>query len=167
MKLNVPISKVMMTQIFTVEPKDKLSVIKETFDLYHFRHLPVINQGRMVGIISQSDFLRVTYGANLKPEEDQQVNEEIYGSITAEEIMTHVVRTLTSKHTVLDAALLFEKNQFHCLPIVDKGKLVGMVTPIDLVRHLKNRILLNKDMEDAGSRLPKSELSIGNSLSNL
>lgn len=50
--------------------------------------------------------------------------------------MTKEVITVQKDDTILDAAVILSKNEFHALPVTDNGKLVGIVTTTDLIKFL-------------------------------
>lgn len=84
--------------------------------------LPVVrsNDGALVGIVSRRDVFR-------KIDEDQ-----------LSLIMKKDIKTVAPEATVREAAELFVKYRIHRLPVVSKGKLVGIVTPTDLLDEVKN-----------------------------
>ncbi|MBX2843021.1 MAG: CBS domain-containing protein [Flammeovirgaceae bacterium] len=137
MNLNLSLSEIMTKTVRTVNSQDKLKVIKEIFDQNSYQHIPVTRDKRLVGIVSYKDFLHVSYGASLVKATEEEINSLIYHTILVGEIMTKNVYTLKSSQTILEAISLFESNKFHAIPIVEKEKLVGIVTTFDLISFMK------------------------------
>jgi acetoin utilization protein AcuB len=74
MNVLAPIKTIMTTKLITVNPKDKLTAVKEIFDNNKIHHIPVVRYKEIVGIISKSDFLHFLRGFN-RNAEDRFVNE--------------------------------------------------------------------------------------------
>jgi CBS domain-containing protein len=93
------------------------------FRKHEIHHLPVVSpEGLLVGILSQSDFLKLA-GHSL-------------ANRTAEEIMTTHLAKLEPDDDIRTATSVFALNKFHALPVVENGKIVGMLTTLDLIRFL-------------------------------
>jgi len=103
----------------TIHPHENLSKAKSIMDAGHFRRVPVVEDGRLVGILTERDLRE--YSGYL---ESTRVNAAM---------RTEVV-TVTPYDTVEDAARLMLKHKIGGLPIVADGKLVGIVTTSDLLR---------------------------------
>lgn len=103
----------------TIRPEDVLLKAKEMMDAGGFRRLPVVREGRVVGILTERDLRE--HGGYLK-------------STKVDAIMRVPVVTVESKASVEDAARLMLRNKIGGLPVVDGGKLVGIVTSSDLLR---------------------------------
>ncbi len=98
-------------------------------------HLPVVSGDELLGIISWSDLLRVSFGDAFETD-DRAVDATLDHTFTLEQVMSGDPITVTPQTTVHEAAEILSKGQFHCLPVVEDGKLVGMVTTSDLLRYL-------------------------------
>ena len=98
-------------------------------------HLPVVSGDALKGIISWSDLLRISFGDAFGADE-RAVDATLDHTFTLEQVMSADVVTVTSQTTVHEAAEILCKGDFHCLPVVDDGKLVGMVTSSDLLKYL-------------------------------
>lgn len=57
MNILAPISSIMTTEVITVAPKDKLQIVQDIFDDYRIHHLPVLDEEKVVGILSKTDLL--------------------------------------------------------------------------------------------------------------
>lgn len=135
MDINAPITSIMSVNILTVEPGDKLVKVKEIFNSKHIHHVPVVDNGELVGIIAQSD-LKHFYRGMQKSDYDRMLENSRLNNYTAGDIMTTGLSTLSSDHRIAAAIELFKQNRYHAIPIVDDDKLVGMVTSFDIISAL-------------------------------
>lgn len=135
-KLNVVLGEVMTRQPHSLSPLDRVERAEELCKTYKIHHLPVVDiYGKVVGILSQSDLWKVSYGISLFRNRDpQQFNQTLFASLLVREVMTREVTVLTAEDRVSDALAIFEQNRFHAIPIVDRNRLVGILTPMDLLK---------------------------------
>ena len=143
MKKTTPVADIMSRYIVSTTPDTSVLDIKAIFEASQFHHLPVLDKGKLVGIISKIDVYRVTHCDTLfRSKPDQEFNNRLLKSILASEIMsTHLV-VLSPDDTVAEAAALFSKNKYHALPVIDNGKFVGIVTTYDLLEYAYHDVLL-------------------------
>jgi CBS domain-containing protein len=97
--------------------------------------MPVVNGDQLVGIVSYSDVLRVSFGDAFNTDE-RTVDATLDHTLKLEDLMQKDVITLTEHSTGREAAEILGQGKFHSLPVVNAGKLVGMVTSTDLIRYL-------------------------------
>jgi CBS-domain-containing membrane protein len=98
-------------------------------------HIPVVNGDQLIGIISWSDILRVSFGDAFHTDE-RTVDATLDHTLTLEQVMQKDPVTLAETGTVREAAGILASNSFHALPIVSGSKLVGIVTTTDLIKYL-------------------------------
>lgn len=135
MDLRAPVSSIMSTRLITVGPQDKLNLVKEIFVTHRIHHIPVVRYTQILGIISKSDFLHFIRGIR-KSDYDTMIESTRLNHYTAEEIMTKGLAKLEPTDKINVALEVFKENLFHAIPIVDDGKLVGMLTTFDIIRML-------------------------------
>ena len=136
MDIKTHISDIMVTDLIVTNPNTTLDKVKELFDNNKFHHIPVVENDILLGIISKIDLYRVANSIDLfHSKSNTELNDRLFKSLLAEEIMTTDVVTLSPTDKLDHAANLFNTNQFHALPVVKGGKLVGMLTTLDLIRH--------------------------------
>ncbi len=135
MNVLAPISSIMTTDLITVSPTDKLTVIKEVFDTHNIHHIPVVRYKEIVGLISKSDFLHFLRGFTGN-DEDRFINEARLRSTTAQEIMTTGLAKLEPTDKINVALEVFMVNWFHAIPIVTNNELVGILTTFDIIKAL-------------------------------
>ena len=125
----------MATGLYTVSPEDPISSVKEIIDLHQVHHVPVVEEDRIVGIISKSDLFYFLRSVD-KESQETYINDLRLKNYKTKELMVKSVNTLASSDTIEKALEIFNKNQFHALPVVDNGILVGMITTHDIIANL-------------------------------
>lgn len=128
------VADVMTRDVVVVGPESPLREALAHFQKRHVRHLPVVQDGRLVGILSDRDFKRATpsraAGASLE-EFERALDETQVGHVMTKEPWT----VGPQADLKLTTALLVDK-KFGALPVVEDGRLVGILTDIDLLRLL-------------------------------
>jgi CBS domain-containing protein len=143
MKKSTPVSDIMSTSIISIALNTTVLEAKTLFETHNIHHLPVLENGKLMGMVSKIDVYHVTYCDTLfRSKRDQEFNERLLKSILANEIMSKLTVFLSPTDTVVTAASLFSKNKFHALPVVEKGRFVGIVTTYDLIEYAYNDHLL-------------------------
>ena len=134
----VKLDQIMLPNLVVLKPTDTMAKADELFKLYPFHHLPVVDDDMiLMGMISSTDLERASHGMSLFKQPNKPAhNEALYRSLLVQEVMVDAVYQLSRKHTVGDAYTAFKKGRFRAIPVVEDGFLVGIVTPLDLVRYL-------------------------------
>src|ERR1700730_5463965 len=105
-----------------------------TFRRMHFRHLPVVDSARVVGLISERDVQR------LSPSLLSSVSEEEYNGVlqntVLEQVMTRNPLTVSPETQLCEAAAILSDQKVGCLPVVRDGNLIGIITVIDMLNAL-------------------------------
>ncbi len=135
MNLFAPISTIMTTELKTVGPSDTLMKIEDIFKSEKIHHIPVVVDDKIVGLISQSDYLFFMRGFT-SDRDDQRMNGLRLRAFKANEIMTTSLATMEPDEKINIALEVFKKNLFHAIPIVENDLLVGIVTTFDIIEHL-------------------------------
>jgi CBS domain-containing protein/gamma-glutamylcysteine synthetase len=131
------VGQFMATDLFTVRPDDLVDLAASVMDWRHIRHVPVEDErGRLVGLVTHRALLRLLNGG---------VQSQNTNLLTVREIMKTDPVTVTSTTPTLEALELMRANKVGCIPVVDDGKLVGIVTSYDFL--------------DASARLFKEQLT--------
>jgi CBS domain-containing protein len=127
---DIPIDRIMTTDPATVGPHDSAAEARRLLDSNVIHHLPVVESGRLVGIVSSTDFLK------LHLLDDKLA---IHARATVDQIMETNLIVLRQNATLREAAEKLCMGSFHALPVVDRHKrLVGIVTSSDLIGELLN-----------------------------
>lgn len=134
MKTEVPVTEIMTRNILRISLKDNLSTAESLMKKNHIRHLPVVENERIVGMVSLNDLLRISF-ADAVDTDGEEVETSVYDMFTIEQVMTKKVEWISSKTSVEEAARLFLEYEFHALPVVDNDCLTGIVTTTDVIRY--------------------------------
>ena len=110
--------------------KEAISIIRK----HHIRHLPVVKNDGIIGVISSSDLNRLSFGGLF--EQQDTADESILEMLSIENVMSHKPGVVNSGTSVQDVAKIFENESFHSLPVVDAGQLVGIVTTTDVIKYM-------------------------------
>ena len=135
MRDQTPISKIMTKNIIAVNRTDDLETAELLFKRHHIRHIPVVSCNIIIGMLSYTDLLRISF-ADAVGEDEDEIDTVVYNMFTIDQVMTKNVVVVNPKTTIKEVAKILANNEFHALPVVDKGKLVGMVTTTDLINFL-------------------------------
>ena len=129
---DIPIVQVMTPDPATISPQSSAAEARRLLDSNVINHLPVVEDGRLVGIVSSSDFLKLHLLDAKLP---------IFSDATVSQIMETKVIVVNKKSTLLDAAEKLSVGGFHALPVVGRRqRLVGIVTASDLIGELVSRL---------------------------
>ena len=99
-----------------------------------FRHLPVVENDTLVGIITDRD-VRMAVNSPFVGSEADLTREAVLDDVRIDECMTPDPQCLSSNTPLREVADLLTLNKFGAMPVVDEGKLVGMISYIDFLKH--------------------------------
>jgi CBS domain-containing membrane protein len=112
------VAEIMSTEPRVVSPTDHVGAALREMELSCFRHLPVVKDGRLLGIVSHRDLVRASNHEQL-----------------VREVMSDDVKTVVPQTPAHEAAYLILRYRIGCVPVVEPdGRLVGIVTDTDFVR---------------------------------
>ncbi|NAS31856.1 CBS domain-containing protein [Flavobacteriaceae bacterium R38] len=135
MKKRTPVSAIMSTNLVTLNHTDDLVTAEKLFKEHKIRHIPVVSGDVIKGILSYTDLLRISF-ADAVDEDESEVDTIVYNMFTIEQVMVKNVLSVASDTTIKEVAEILAQQEFHALPVVDNGKLVGIVTTTDLINFL-------------------------------
>ena len=135
MRKNDPVSHVMAKDLITLNLNDSISKARMLFESSAIHHLPVVSGSELVGILSWSDFLRISFG-EFGNQDSRGLDAVLDHTYKLADVMQKNPQTIPVSGTVRDAAQLLAGQSFHSVPVVDGTKLVGLVTSTDLIRYL-------------------------------
>lgn len=134
MKKNAPVSAIMTRNIVKLKLTDELSIAESLFKKNHIRHLPVVEQGHIVGMLSYTDLLRISF-ADAVDEDGEGIETTVYDMFSIEQVMTKKVVSVGPDTTIEQVGNIFLTHEFHALPVVEDDTLVGIVTTTDVIRY--------------------------------
>lgn len=127
------VKHVMKVPVATVSPNESLYIADGLMSLGDVRHLPVLSGTALVGILTQRDILRAP-GLLAPVLEFAADTRAALRALRVEEAMTTAVVTIGAEASVKEAAEQLLKHRVGCLPVMEAGRLVGIVTTSDLLR---------------------------------
>ena len=128
------VREIMSKDIEVVDRNDNLRTVEERMATKQLRHLPVLEQGEVVGIVTQRDLFKAAMSSTMGYGEKAQ--QAYLQSVRVKEIMTYPVVTIAPDTSIAAAAEMLITKGIGCLPVVDGTTLVGMLTKTDLLRCL-------------------------------
>lgn len=135
--------QLMSTDVVTLDAKGTLDVADDLMKLKRIRHLPVLDGGVLVGLITQRDLFLAGVSSVLQFRRTAQ--QEWLARIRIAEVMTRDLVTTSPEVEVEEAVAKMVEHKIGCLPVVSGGKLVGLLSETDLLRYLQ-RILQIADV---------------------
>jgi CBS domain-containing membrane protein len=139
MKRGVQVSTIMSTNLIKLNATDTLAKAEQLFRENKIRHIPVMDGNKIIGMLSYTDLLRISFAETLD-EEDQMIDITIYEVFSIEQVMAKNLVCIRPDTLIKEAAEILATREFHALPVVESDLLVGIVTTTDLIRYLLNCI---------------------------
>ena len=129
------VKDIMAPAVETVGRNDDLSTVEALMATKKLRHLPVLDEGEIVAVVTQRDLFKAAMSSAMGYGEKAQ--KAFLHSVRVKEIMTYPVVTVTPETSISEAADLMVQKGIGCLPVVTGTQLVGIVTKTDLLRQLR------------------------------
>ena len=121
--MNEQVSSIMTKNLVTIQAQDTVQTAKEIMVSKRIQHLPVVDGDSLIGLISIQDLFK------------SNLNQSDYANTKVETMMTKKLATLEPTDKIGTAAEVFMEHLFHALPVVENGKLLGLVTTFDILRY--------------------------------
>jgi len=133
------VGRIMHTHLVTVDPDTSLRKAKEIIEEKRINHLLVVNKnGDLVGIVSDRD-VRQSWASPATALSVHELN-YLLTQLTVEHIMVKKIITISPGTTIERAAYIMQKNRINALPVIESGKLVGIITSTDVMDVLLRAI---------------------------
>ena len=130
------VRKIMMGSPVTLTPDDILDLANNVISLGRIRHIPVVANGKLVGLLSERDLIGAAanriFGLNQKSKSALLKTESV------KSIMKKRLVTVTPDTPIKDAARLMADKKIGCVPVITAGALVGLVTTTNVLRYLES-----------------------------
>ena len=134
--LRQPISNYLSGKVVTVAPNATLDDVVDLMRKKQIRHLPVVINDDLQGIISDRDIRRAFGSASAQDAQAQESGKFFMGPSEVGEVMTTDVRTVTPNTSTATAIEDLLHHKIHCLPVIDDDILLGLITDTDLLRAI-------------------------------
>ena len=125
------VEDIMRTAVVTITPKTSLPAAVRLMRQRGIRHLPVVDDDVLVGIVSDRD-LKQAMASPATSLETHELN-YLLEALTVDEIMTRAVITVGRRFPIEEAARLMVREKVSALPVTETGRLVGIVTETDVL----------------------------------
>lgn len=125
------VAEIMTREPYTLGPDNTLADARKMMAEHHIRHIPVLTpEGSLIGVVSQRDVLAAEDSTVLN-EEGGEGSRDQYVAVSS--IMTAPVQTVEEQAGLRGTAMHLQKNRLGCLPVLNDGALVGIITDSDFV----------------------------------
>jgi acetoin utilization protein AcuB len=172
------VSEWMTRKVFSVKPDDSVSNVVRIIEEKHIKHIPVVEQGRLRGIVSDRDIK--DYCPSKATSLDMYELHYLLAKTSAKEVMKKKVITAAPDMPVEEAAMVLYDKNIGCLPVIESGKLVGIISDRDIfraliditgIRHRGHRIFLTIEdrpgsIKDVADIIRKHDFSLQSILSS-
>ena len=122
----------MSRPVITVSPDDKAIEVRALFKKEHIRRAPVVKNGKLVGIVSETDLI------NASPSQATSLSiwemNYLVSMITVKQVMTKKVVTVEADTPIEEAARKMADNKIGGMPVMNNGRVTGMITETDLFK---------------------------------
>jgi acetoin utilization protein AcuB len=127
--------EIMMVSPVTLKPEDTLDLANDVISLGRIRHIPIVDDGRLVGMLTERDLIGAAASQifGLK----QKNKSALLKSVLIKEVMKKRVISAAPDAPIREIAHLMAEKKIGCVPIVSGGALVGLVTTTDILRYVE------------------------------
>ena len=127
--------EIMMGSPVTLTPDDTLDLANDVISLGRIRHIPVLDGGKLVGLLSERDLIGAA--ANRIFGLKQKSRSALLKAELIKNVMKKRVVTVAPETPIKELARLMAEKKIGCVPVVDHGTLVGLVTTTNVLRYLE------------------------------
>jgi CBS domain-containing protein len=131
-QIPIQVSDIMTRKVAVLHEENNLELAEEAMRSYGFRHLPVVDGDKLVGLVTDRDILRASVSS--LNEDHELLDDNLKRYYFIREIMTTTVITARPFMTLTEAASIMRDQKIGCLPVTEQdGTLVGIVTQSDFL----------------------------------
>jgi CBS domain-containing protein len=141
----------MSTNLITIDPRTKLPEAYKLLKTFNIRRLPVVDFGKLVGIVTLDDIREA------RPCEDLRLSiydlNYLVSQMRVDKIMSDQPITISPEATIGQAAKLMHDHRIGCLPVIENDRLLGMITESDIFRVMARK---TETIPDELAQVPES-----------
>ena len=126
------VKEIMVRDVATLDVGDELSLANDIMKLGRIRHLPVVAGTKLVGILSERDLFRSSLVEALGHEPSK--TRDVMKAVRIQDIMIKNLITISPDADIKEAVQLMLKHKIGCVPVVQGGELMGLITETDILR---------------------------------
>lgn len=130
-----PISMIMTSPVITLNKEDNLEKAEHLFKQHHIRHIPIVEGDVIIGMLSYTDLLRLSF-ADVDYTVDDMSDVMVYSMFTIEQVMNKNIVSVSASKSIKEVAEILASKEFHALPVISNNALIGIVTTTDLIKYL-------------------------------
>jgi CBS domain-containing protein len=135
---NLTVRDLMSRPVHTLHPTANLAEVNALMQESRIRHVPITEDScKLVGLVSHRDLLRRAMGGG--EHLPNSIRAPYLRSLSVAEAMTRDVVTCSPDLPLVKAARLMMERKFGCLPVLEGGALVGILTETDFVRYVADQ----------------------------
>ena len=139
MQPNAPISKIMTTDVQSVQRGEPMSRVRQLLSENAFHHVPVLDGKKVVGMVSSQEIFRLSFDEGST--DVRTMDAWLDHQFTLEQVMSRDLDTLPTNARVRDAATMMANGQRHSVLVTNEAEeLAGIVTSTDLIRYLHDLV---------------------------
>ena len=135
LQVEIPVESIMTRNLITLNVTDGLEKAEHLLKKHNIRHIPVVNAGKIVGMLSTNDIHRISFADGAYREEGT-IASSVYEMFTVKDLMRASLTTVNASQPISEVAEIFIKEKYHSLPVLEGEKLVGLVTTTDVIKFL-------------------------------
>lgn len=124
------VAKIMTKNVVCISPDQDILDVKHIYEKKEFHHhIPVVEDDKLVGMVSLVDFMYHISGAGLSDDN------KVYTSLKVRDIMMPDPFTLNTDAPLKEVASVLSKGRYHAVPIMENNKIAGIVSTADVIKH--------------------------------
>lgn len=142
----IKVSDWMTAGVLAVEPYDSIAIARQIMAKHRVNQLPVVEGDKLVGIVTDRD-IRDAYPTSIMINRTKEID-KFAEAYTVEEVMAYNVISVRPQTPLGTAIRLLRRHRIGALPVVEKGKLAGIITRSDVLDF----VLSGKNLKQAANR---------------
>jgi len=146
----IKVSDWMSRGVLAVEAFDSIAVARQVMAKHRINQLPVVEGEKLVGIVTDRD-IRDAYPTSMMINRAKEID-RFAESYTVEEVMSYNVMSVRPQTPLVTAVRLLRRHRIGSLPVVEKGKLVGIITRSDILDFILSGKSLKQKSDQRGRR---------------
>lgn len=124
------ITTIMTKNVVCVSPNQDILDVKHIYEKKEFHHhIPVLENDKLVGMVSLVDFMYHISGAGLSDEN------AVYKKLKVKDIMTPNPFSMSAESTIEEVAQVLTEGNYRAVPIVQQESIVGIVSTADIIKY--------------------------------
>lgn len=132
------VSDIMTKDVVTLQEEESLREALALLQRHRIRHVPVVSGTRLIGIVTDRDLKRAT--PSLLSGIDREAFDRVLDETRVGQVMTRNPYTVTPTMSLKEAARILIDQRFGALPVIEGGRLAGIITETDLLKALHDML---------------------------